>query len=135
MAEVDGYESKLQYKQVDGADIVVNLRWSPRGRGWGSGAACTTLCAGVSKRWVYTTGKCGCHGGYDGEFGAFRLAHQLIGLSKDIEITGTTLHGSTDSNGVISFQMIESLKYKITISKDGYDTQTAYIIHRQPILF
>jgi hypothetical protein len=129
MAEVDGYESKLQYKQVDGADIVVNFTMVATGGGaGGSGASYAPHYVQVSVKDGYIPlANVDVTAVMMESSGPLDWLTSWIGLSKDIEITGTTLHGSTDSNGVISFQMIESLKYKITISKDGYDTQTAYI--------
>lgn len=129
MAECDGYEDKFQYKQVDGEDLVVNYTMvSTESSTSSSGASyaphyvqvlVTDGLTPLANAKITAT--------VEESSGPLDWLTDWIGLSDDIEITGTTLTGQTDSNGAISFQMIQSLKYKVTISKDGYDSQTAYI--------
>jgi len=129
MAECDGYEDKFQYKQVDGEDLVVNFTMVE------TGSTASSSGASYAPHYVQvlvTDGitplaNANVTATVEESSGPLDWLTEWIGLSDDIEITGTTLNGQTDSNGAISFQMIQSLKYKITISKDGYDSQTAYI--------
>lgn len=129
MAECDGYEDKFQYKQVDGADVVVNYTMVATGSTTGgTGASYAPHYVQVLvKDGINPLANANVTATVEESSGPLDWLTEWIGLSDDIEVTGTTLNGQTDSNGAISFQMIQSLKYKITISKDGYDTQTAYI--------
>lgn len=129
MAECDGYEDKFQYKQIDGDDLVVNFTMVE------TGTASSSSGASYAPHYVQVLvmdgitplANANITATVEESSGPLDWLTEWIGLSDDIEITGTTLNGQTDSNGAISFQMIQSLKYKITISKDGYDSQTAYI--------
>lgn len=129
MAECDGYEDKFQYKQVDGADVTVNFTMVATGSSTGgTGASYAPHYVQVLVKDGNTPlANANVTAAVEESSGPLDWLTEWIGLSDELEVTGTTLYGQTDSNGAISFQMIQSLKYKLTITKTGYDTQTAYI--------
>lgn len=47
-----------------------------------------------------------------------------LGISSNIDINGTTLSGTTGYDGTVSFMMIESVKYDLTVSQGGATLET-----------
>jgi len=57
--------------------------------------------------------------GYETTAGSWDWLYSLLGISTDVQIEGTTMTGTTGSDGCIDFMMFESVKYTLNFSKAG----------------
>lgn len=129
MASCDGYDNGFVYQQVSDSDVVVTLtmRASSSATG-GTGVQ----YAPHNVQFEIFDGSTPIEGAdvtasVQESSGPLAWLTAWMGISESIDLESTTLYGSTDSNGQITFQMVESLKYHISVSAAGYDEYTADI--------
>ena len=66
--------------------------------------------------------------GQETTMGSFDWLYSLFGFSQETPIHNVSMNGTTDSQGSISFLMVETIKYKVTLSKPSQGiNETIYI--------
>lgn len=118
--QVTGYSDKYTYVTISTADVTTTITMSDSTTGGSSGVQYaphnvkiivldgSNVIQGVTVTATVTESS-----------GPLDWLTDWMGIDPDIQIDSTVLQGTTDSNGAINFQMIQSLKYSIVLYKES----------------
>jgi len=69
--------------------------------------------------------------GYSTTMGAWDWLYDIFGYKNETQIHNVTMSDTTDSNGAISFLMVETVKYKMTFTKGSEVNETIYLYPKE----